>query len=94
MLSVSSRYSPSHHQENISEVMRIFFISFMSNPIKCILLNRTPNELYIQPHRMKSLLFLAALASVGAGWQLRQAEEQDPLAMFVSIDMDGSRDVA
>ena len=42
---------------------------------------------------MKSLLFLAALVSVGAGWQLRQAEEgQDPLAMFIAIDMDGSRD--
>jgi len=44
---------------------------------------------------MKSLLFLAALVSVGAGWQLRQAEEgQDPLAMFIAIDMDGSRTIS
>ena len=42
---------------------------------------------------MKFLLLLAALASVGYGWQLRQAEgeEHDPKEMFATMDMDGSK---
>ena len=42
---------------------------------------------------MKLLLLLAALASVGSGWQLRQAEEEehDPKEMFATMDVDGSK---
>ena len=41
---------------------------------------------------MKFLLLLAALASVGSGWQLRQAEEEhDPKEMFATMDVDGSK---
>merc|ERR1712029_1162444 len=46
--------------------------------------------------RMKFLLLLAALASVGYGWQLRQAEgeEHDPKEMFATMDMDGSNTIS
>ena len=42
---------------------------------------------------MKFLLLLAALVSVGSGWQLRQAEEEehDPKEMFATMDVDGSK---
>ena len=42
---------------------------------------------------MKFLLLLAALVSVGSGWQLRQAEEEehDPKEIFANMDVDGSK---
>ena len=42
---------------------------------------------------MKFLLLLAALVSVGSGWQLRQVEEEehDPKEMFANMDVDGSK---
>merc|ERR1711944_16805 len=46
--------------------------------------------------RMKFLLLLAALVSVGSGWQLRQAEEEehDPKEMFANMDVDGSNTIS
>ena len=82
MQSVSEQYSPSNQKVKYYQGMNSYSPT-IADQLK----------FHISPHRMKLLLLLAALASVGSGWQLRQAEEEehDPKEMFATMDVDGSK---